>query len=94
VAVRGGGHAVAGHAVCDDGSDPELIWGLRGGGGNLGIVTAFEYPLHPVGPMVLGGPIFWPLAYGDRLKRLTALKDVHDPHNVFRMNADIPPSGT
>jgi len=45
----------------DAGSDPELFWGLRGGGGNFGIVTRFGYRLHPVGPMVLGGPIFWPL---------------------------------
>jgi FAD/FMN-containing dehydrogenase len=46
----------------DAASDPELFWGLRGGGGNFGIATAFEYRLHPVGPIVLGGPIFWPLA--------------------------------
>ncbi|MFN2491056.1 MAG: BBE domain-containing protein [Actinomycetota bacterium] len=42
-------------------TEPELFWGLRGGGGNFGIVTAFEYRLHRVGPIVLGGPIFWPL---------------------------------
>ena len=41
--------------------DAELFWGLRGGGGNFGIATAFEYDLHPVGPLVLGGPIYWPL---------------------------------
>jgi FAD/FMN-containing dehydrogenase len=45
----------------DDETDPELLWGLRGGGGNFGIATAFEYRLHPVGPLVLGGPIVWPL---------------------------------
>lgn len=43
-------------------SEPDLFWGLRGGGGNFGIATAFEYRLHPVGPLVLAGPIFWPLA--------------------------------
>jgi FAD/FMN-containing dehydrogenase len=42
--------------------EPELFWGVRGGGGNFGIATGFEYRLHPVGPFVLGGPIFWPLA--------------------------------
>jgi hypothetical protein len=45
-------------------SEPELLWGLRGGGGNFGIATAFEYRLHSVGPMVLGGPIAWPLEDG------------------------------
>jgi hypothetical protein len=40
--------------------EPELFWGLRGGGGNFGIATAFEYRLHPVGPFVLAGPVFWP----------------------------------
>lgn len=43
-------------------TEPELFWGLRGGGGNFGIAMALEYRLHPVGPMVLGGPVVWPLA--------------------------------
>ena len=40
--------------------NPELYWGLRGGGGNFGIVTSFEFRLHRVGPTVLAGPIFFP----------------------------------
>src|SRR5215212_2968727 len=45
------------HASEDD--NPELLWGLRGGGGNFGIATSLEYALHPVGPMVTAGPLFF-----------------------------------
>ena len=38
---------------------PDLFWALRGGGGNFGVVTAFEFRLHSVGPTVLAGPILW-----------------------------------
>jgi FAD/FMN-containing dehydrogenase len=53
----------------DEATDPELFWGLRGGGGNFGIATSFEYRLHPVGPLVLGGPIVWPLEQAGEVLR-------------------------
>jgi FAD/FMN-containing dehydrogenase len=37
----------------------DLFWALRGGGGNFGVVTSFEFRLHAIGPTVLAGPIFW-----------------------------------
>ena len=40
----------------------DLFWAIRGGGGNFGIVTSFEYRLHPVGPEVMAGVIFYPFA--------------------------------
>ena len=39
--------------------NPDLFWALRGGSGNFGIVTSFEYRLFPAGPEILGGPIAW-----------------------------------
>lgn len=44
------------------GENPDLFWALRGGGGNFGVVTRFEFRLHPVGPDVLSGLIVYPLS--------------------------------
>jgi hypothetical protein len=49
--------------------NPDLFWGIRGGGGNFGIVTEFEFRLNPVGPTVLAGPIFWPMSESPGLLR-------------------------
>jgi hypothetical protein len=49
--------------------NPELLWALRGGGGNLGVVTAFTYRLHPV-DKVLAGFLAFPLAQSTRVLRL------------------------
>jgi FAD/FMN-containing dehydrogenase len=48
----------------------DLLWGLRGGGGNFGVVTQFELSLHPVGPVVYAGLIFFSAEHDVELMRL------------------------
>jgi len=55
--------------VASEDENSELFWGLRGGGGNFGVVTAFHFRLHPVGPIVLGGMLVWPAAMAAPLVR-------------------------
>ena len=58
---------VAAEVITADGStvraaadeNPDLFWALRGGGGNFGVVSSFQFTLHPAGPTVMAGPVFW-----------------------------------
>jgi len=61
-------------------SEPDLFWGLCGGGGNFGVVTQIEYDLHPVGPEIYGGAIAW------------KFEDAADVLEMYRkVNAAAPP---
>ena len=51
------------------GENPDLFWGLQGGGGNFGVVTSFEFRLHEVGPTVLAGLVFYPAAEAEQVLR-------------------------
>ena len=53
------------HASAEESAD--LFWALRGGGGNFGVVTSMEFTLHPVGPTVLGGMLFF---HGEAAKQV------------------------
>jgi hypothetical protein len=63
--------------VCADGtvqlaspsSEPDLFWAIRGGGGNFGIVTSFEFRAHPLGPIVAFAGVFYPVADAARVLR-------------------------
>ncbi len=57
-------------------SHPDLFWAVRGGGGNFGVVTMFEFTLHPVGPQVLAGLIVFPYAQAKQV--LTQYRDFVD----------------
>ena len=53
--------------------NPDLYWAVRGGGGNFGVVTSFEFQLHPVGQL-LGGMVIWPIK--DGREALDVFRDV------------------
>lgn len=55
-------------ASSDENTD--LFWGLRGGGGNFGVVTGIDYSLFPVGPEVVGGPVAWPASEASKVLEL------------------------
>jgi FAD/FMN-containing dehydrogenase len=59
----------------------DLFWALRGGGGNFGVVTAFEYRLHPIGPTIVGGMVVHPYAAARDVLRFYAdlLESAPDP---------------
>lgn len=73
---------------------PDLYWALRGGGGNFGVVTEFEFALHPVGPMIELGIMFWPLDQGREALRSAreVVGSLPDGVNVVIAAMNAPPA--
>jgi FAD/FMN-containing dehydrogenase len=74
--------------------NPELFWALRGGGGNFGVATKFELAVHPVGPTVLGGALFFP---GEEAEQVVQgwrdlHKDMPDELNTIMNLTTAPPA--
>ncbi|MGF6726009.1 FAD/FMN-containing dehydrogenase [Paraburkholderia sp. GAS41] len=81
------------HAAAD--AHEDLFWAIRGGGGNFGVVTMFEFQLHPVGPQVFGGLVVLPLEQAkDALKKyraaIDALPDALSVWAVLRLAPPLP----
>jgi len=73
--------------------NPDLFWGIRGAGGNFGIVTEFTFRLNPVGPIVLAGPIFWPMDESGQVLRFYRdwITDAPDDLTTIVVHRRIPP---
>lgn len=76
--------------------NPDLLWGLRGGGGNFGVVTSFEYRLHPVGPEIIAGGVLHSFADAAEVYRFFAEFVASAPDELsvvastFRASAGMP----
>ncbi|WP_237706695.1 FAD-binding oxidoreductase [Kribbella flavida] len=74
--------------------NPDLFWALRGGGGNFGVVTEFEFRLHEVGPMVQYGLLFWGLDQAAEVFRLARelIPTLPPEFNVVIAGLNAPPA--
>ena len=77
----------------DADSHPDLFWAIRGGGGNFGVVTMFEFALHPVGPQVLAGLIVFPHAQAQQVlaQYHAFVERMPDQLNVWAVLRQAPP---
>ena len=79
--------------TCDANQNKDLFWALRGGGGNFGVVTAFNFKLHALGPEVMSGLIVHPISEAPALLReMTAIADTaSDELTVWTVMRKAPP---
>lgn len=78
---------------CDENNYADLFWAIRGGGGNFGIVTSFEFKLHTVGPEVMSGPIVFPFDQASSVlhKYREFCASCPDELTVWAVMRDAPP---
>ena len=75
--------------------NPDLFWAIRGGGGNFGVVTSFEFALHPVGPLVQFALLFWSLEKTAEVLRLAQDLNTTRPAedlNLMPVGVNAPPA--
>jgi FAD/FMN-containing dehydrogenase len=72
--------------------NPDLFWALRGGGGNFGVVTEFEFDLHRVGPLIYAGVLVFPLARGGEVLRASRalMADAPDELTIHEVLITLP----
>lgn len=77
----------------DERENPDLFWAIRGGGGNFGVVTSFEYALHALAPQVLAGQVFYPLERAAEILRFyrDRFRDAPDELMCYPFFIRVPP---
>jgi FAD/FMN-containing dehydrogenase len=80
--------------TASESENPDLFWGLRGGSGNFGVAVSFEYRLHEVGPLVLGGPLVYALDDAAAAMRNARdfFVDAPDDVSVWMVLTHVPPA--
>jgi FAD/FMN-containing dehydrogenase len=80
--------------TASESENEDLFWGLRGGGGNFGVVTTFEFELHPVGPTVCAGAVFYPGERAEEILRFYReyVRDVPDELTTLVNLITAPPA--
>lgn len=79
------------HASADE--NPDLYWAVRGGGGNFGVVTSFEFALHPMQRQVIGGDVIFPLAKARDLLRFYGEYCASAPDEMYTDAVVVAPPG-
>ena len=71
----------------------DLFWAVRGGGGNFGIITEFEFRCVPLGPQVIAGPVFWPMTQAPEVLRFYRdwIAEAPDELMTIVINRKAPP---
>jgi FAD/FMN-containing dehydrogenase len=67
----------------DAAENPDLYWGVRGGGGNFGVVTSFDFGLHPMQRQVIGGVMLFPMAQARQVMRFYAEYEAEAPDDLY-----------
>ncbi len=73
--------------------NPDLFWGVRGGGGNFGVVTSFEFQLHPLPRQVIGGSIYFPFSQAKDLLNFYAEYSLTTPEEMYADPVIFAPPG-
>ncbi len=77
-----------------DEENTDLFWGLRGGGGNFGVVTGIDYALYPIGPEIVGGLVAWPASDAPKVLELyrTLAEDAPAELTLVTLMRPAPPA--